>query len=362
MRECIHKLLILISCCYLLNDYGITFTTVLATLFAIIITGLCSYLEDSRKSEILLIICCGLLFFIPSFGIFIPLLLYDSRFLNQRISSVFLGIIALVTMYGMTLTSIIIYLFLLALAVILAKNHREILSLQQELHHTRDQSTEAEMNLRARNQALIEKQNTEIHAATLAERNRIAREIHDNVGHLLTRSILQTGALQVINKDKALKEPLSTLSDTLGTAMTSIRASVHDLHDDSIHLEYVLRDLVQNTTEPDITLKYDAGQNIPRDMKYTFISIIKESINNMQKHSNATSAHITLREHPGFYHLLIQDNGSRISFHPSALETTSATSSGMGLSNMQERVHALGGNIDFDTKHGFTIRITIMKK
>ena len=50
-------------------------------------------------------------------------------------------------------------------------------------------------------------QDYEIHLATLKERNRIAREIHDNVGHLLSRSLLQTGALQVMNHDKALDAP-----------------------------------------------------------------------------------------------------------------------------------------------------------
>lgn len=42
--------------------------------------------------------------------------------------------------------------------------------------------------------------------ATLNERNRIAREIHDNVGHLLSRSLLQVGALQVVNRDETVRQ------------------------------------------------------------------------------------------------------------------------------------------------------------
>ena len=91
-----------------------------------------------------------------------------------------------------------------------------------------------------RNQALIEKQNADIHAATLSERNRIAREIHDNVGHMLTRSLLQVGALKVIAGDDSLDEPLTELQNTLNTAMTNVRTSVHDLHDDAIDLESTL--------------------------------------------------------------------------------------------------------------------------
>ena len=46
--------------------------------------------------------------------------------------------------------------------------------------------------LTQKNKDLLEKQDYEIHVATLKERNRIAREIHDNVGHMLSRSLLQS--------------------------------------------------------------------------------------------------------------------------------------------------------------------------
>ena len=71
----------------------------------------------------------------------------------------------------------------------------------------------------------MEKQETEVHLATLKERNRIAREIHDNVGHMLSRSILQLGALKALNHDSSLSAPLSELHKTLNTAMDSIRTS-----------------------------------------------------------------------------------------------------------------------------------------
>ena len=59
--------------------------------------------------------------------------------------------------------------------------------------------------LQKKNKALQEKQNYEIYAATLRERNRIAREIHDNVGHLLSRTILLTGAAKTLNRDKNME-------------------------------------------------------------------------------------------------------------------------------------------------------------
>lgn len=62
----------------------------------------------------------------------------------------------------------------------------------------RDTDTELKLVMEQRNRELLEKQDNEIYLATLRERNRIAREIHDNVGHMLSRSILQVGALATI--------------------------------------------------------------------------------------------------------------------------------------------------------------------
>ena len=88
-----------------------------------------------------------------------------------------------------------------------------------------------------KNRMLVEKQDYEIYAATLKERNRIAREIHDNVGHLLSRSILITGAAKALNASDTLSPVLDNLDHSLNQAMTSIRSSVHDLHDESLNLK-----------------------------------------------------------------------------------------------------------------------------
>ena len=143
------------------------------------------------------------------------------------------------------------------------------------------------------------KQNADIHAATLSERNRIAREIHDNVGHMLTRSLLQVGALKVIARDDALDEPLTELQNTLNTAMTNVRTSVHDLHDNAIDLESTLWEIIDGVNTTKISLEYDVEGTLPNPIKYAFIAIVKEAVNNIQKHSNAKNAFIRVCMHPG---------------------------------------------------------------
>ena len=169
-------------------------------------------------------------------------------------------------------------------------------ALYQDFHQIRDDSEEHTLLLSEKNKALLEKQDYEIYAATLRERNRIAREIHDNVGHVLSRSILMTAACKTINKDDALAPLLENLEASLNDAMNSIRSSVHDLHDDAVDLEDAIKGLVKDFTFCPTALTYDMSRQVPREVKYSLISITKEGLSNVMRHSNADSVNILLRE------------------------------------------------------------------
>lgn len=226
--------------------------------------------------------------------------------------------------------------------------------LHHQFIHSLDEHTEQQLLLKEKNQALLAKQDAEIHAATLKERNRIAREIHDNVGHLLSRSLLMTGAIQTMNQSNELQIPLQQLDSSLNQAMNSIRDSVHDLHDESLNLEASVEQLVREFQFCPVTLSYDMGYEPPTAVRYTFLSIAKEALANIIKHSNATSVKLTMREHPCLYQLEIADNGTQI-------KPSFSKAKGIGLTNMQERVSQLQGTMTLYTEKGFRIFITIPK-
>ena len=74
-----------------------------------------------------------------------------------------------------------------------------------------------------------------VRTATLAERTRIAREIHDNVGHMLTRAIMQTEAAHVVAQvagQEQSAQRFCEIHDTVSEAMTLVRKAVHDLKDE----------------------------------------------------------------------------------------------------------------------------------
>ena len=239
-------------------------------------------------------------------------------------------------------------------------------ALYQDFHQIRDDSEEHRLLLSEKNKALLEKQDYEIYAATLRERNRIAREIHDNVGHVLSRSILMTAACKTINKDEALAPLLENLEASLNDAMNSIRSSVHDLHDDAVDLEDAIKGLVKDFTFCPIALTYDMSRQVPREVKYSLISITKEGLSNVMRHSNADSVNILLREHPALYQLCIEDNGTSGNEIPD-IQTESDSdkmnniSDGMGLSNIRDRVKSLGGTVQITQEKGFRIFVTIPK-
>lgn len=297
--------------------------------------------------------------------LFLPLLLYDCVRMRSWKAGVITGAGVLCQMVWFVQGEIgvfrfVLWCFTLILAAIFSVRTERSLTLAQEVIYLKDSSTELRLAMQKRQQDLLEKQDYEIHLATLQERNRIAREIHDHVGHMLSRSILQMGALQTIHKEEPLHGQLVAINDTLSQAMNNIRESVHDLHNESLDLKQALREVTDEFRDQyEIAFTYDMSAAVPRNVKYCFLAIAKEALANVVRHSNATRVSLYFCEHPGFYQMLVEDNGTDIKVKEAQI--AKAQVSGIGLSNMRERVEALGGTIAFLTDKGFEIRISVPK-
>ena len=296
--------------------------------------------------------------------LFSPLIAYH---LISRQNKLMLGI-SLLLIIDLSFQSDVISLFptgtFLAFGLMIAgyavTQTRQIDKLTSSLQKTRDDSTELTLLLQDKNRSLRDKQDYEIYAATLKERNRIAREIHDNVGHLLSRAILITGAMKMTNQISGLQEPFESLDSSLGEAMDSIRKSVHDLHDDAVDLEKALEEIIADFSFCSVDFSYHLSKTIAREVKYNVIAIVKEALNNVMKHSNANLVQLTVSESEDLYQVMIEDNGTTISpntpTNPLNIETR-----GIGLINMTERVKKLHGTITFYSQNGFRIYIKLTK-
>jgi signal transduction histidine kinase len=218
--------------------------------------------------------------------------------------------------------------------------------------------------LEEKNQSLLKNQDYEINLATLNERNRISKEIHDNIGHLLSRALLQVGALLTITKEEITKEGLTALKDSLSGGMDQIRNSIHHMYDESIDLYVQIEHLTKEFTYCPIHYEYDIKNPPGIQLKHSIIGILKESLANIIRHSNATKVTIILREHPAMYQLVVQDNGTIDDRHRRSLSSIldqQEYGEGMGLRNISDRVKSFGGNINISVENGFKLFITFPK-
>ena len=340
---------------------------ILAFLYAIIL--ICVILACTGR--ILLSLAClgqfAITIFCPDFLFFCPLSVYGLLCaVHKNKMPVLSASVLFLLLAGFLLELPLLFLFLyfwgFAAAYLLEQSASTMESMEDRLRRTQDDSTERDLLLTEKNRSLMEKQDYEVQAATLRERNRIAREIHDNVGHLLSRSILLTGAVKAVNHEPGLEKTLDSLEESLGLAMDSIRSSVHDLRDEAVDLDDAIRSLLKDFTFCPVTYCYDCGPNVPREVKYGFIAITKEALSNIIRHSSATRASVTLREHPAIYQLCIEDNGTGRDSRTNIPGISGTPGAGMGLSNMKDRTDRLGGYFHILTEHGFKILITIPKE
>lgn len=354
--------LLLIYGLFFLFYSEINFIFVLAFLCAMIL-GCCGYFINSPWPRIVLsLFYMAAAFMFPAFFFFYPvpvyLLLRDDLKIPGLLGIFFDGYHFLTTgkAFGPPL---ILGLFSCLLTVLLQYRTKQDELLNRQFCQLRDDNTEENLLLTEKNKNLLEKQDYEIYTATLKERNRIAREIHDNVGHVLSRSILIVGAAKAINESPSMSSLLEDLDTSLNSAMDSIRNSVHDLHDESINLKEAVQNLINDFTFCPVDLDYDMGLEIPRQIKYCFISITKESLSNIMRHSNADRVQILMREHPALYQLRIQDNGDTSALRMSQIPDSDP---GIGIQNMKERVQFLSGTMQIDVVNGFKIFISIPKE
>jgi signal transduction histidine kinase len=366
---------------------------VVPMILAVICSGLLSFFDDSGKKTALVILFAISSCFMPTLVFFLPLILYDMSF--RRFHAVdFFCAVPLVLFFTIVSLQTGVVIAILAFTGLLMKYRIEALTaLNARYRELNDTTGEMTKKLKNQHRALLEKQDDELNLATLNERNRIAREIHDNVGHLLSSALLQSGALLAVNRDEEVERHLEAMGGTLAEAMNSIRSSIHNLHEESVDLFAQLQGLLKPFSFCEMSLDYQVSNDPEIKLKYAFIAICKEALANIMKHSNATHGSIALREHPAFYQLVIRDNGNMKSnrtgseamraihpgneaakavhaesgnmkaIHPeSGTMKTIHTVNGMGLANITERVHSFNGHINITTDNGFEIFISIPKE
>lgn len=297
--------------------------------------------------------------FVPPFVPFAPLAFYDiAQHVRREHARPALGVaatfvFALVADYrtGMLPARALLLTAILSVAATLLSLRTAQLEREQErMRRTRDELQERALALEARNRDLADRQDYEVELATLAERARIAREIHDNVGHQLTRASLQTEALRVVHANEpGVAADFADVKRTVDKALQLVRASVHALNDNATDLSVQLERIVEDARSdggPQIELEVLA-EHAPANVANCFAAILREALSNTMRHTRAQNVIVRCMEHPSFYQLVVSDDGT------GAAKTNSrGIAEGMGLGSMRERVEALGGTFTAGPRAG----------
>jgi signal transduction histidine kinase len=342
-------------------DNGFVIVPVIIT---ILLSSLFLYYDEDRirlAGNILFAILC---LFVPNYIIFLPMILYNichTKYQYGLLIAPFLFFYHIADYSANILSFTTVFL---ALAYLLKYKSDRLFTLKTEYNDLRDNTSAMSQLLEEKNQSLLKNQDYEINLATLNERNRISKEIHDNIGHLLSRALLQVGALLTITKEEITKEGLTSLKDSLSGGMDQIRNSIHHMYDESIDLYVQIEHLAKEFTYCPLHYEYDIKNPPGIQLKHSIIGILKESLANIIRHSNATKVTILLREHPAMYQLVVQDNGTIDDRHKKILSSIldeQEYGDGMGLRNISDRVKSFGGNINLSVENGFKLFITFPK-
>lgn len=297
--------------------------------------------------------------FVPSFMPFAPLAFYDiaRRVRRERIwpalaiGAVFVCALVADLRGGVLTTRTLLLTAILSVAATLLSLRTAQLEREQErMRRTRDKLQERALALEARNRDLADRQDYEVELATLAERARIAREIHDNVGHQLTRASLQTEALRVVHADEPrVAADFADVKRTVDEALQLVRASVHALNDNATNLSVQLERIVEGACSdsgPQIELEVLA-EHAPANVANCFAAVLREALSNAMRHAHAKTITVRCMEHPSFYQLVVTDDGT------GGVRTGARSATGgMGLASMRERVEALGGTLTAGSRVG----------
>ena len=191
----------------------------------------------------------------------------------------------------------------------------------------------------------------------IEERNRIARDIHDTIGHDLTGTIMRLEMVQVLMDDdlELAKEMIKNLKHSSRESLVKVREVVSTLNPNENISKGIesIKDLINS---------FQYKSNIAIELKITGVAskcnpstnivlyrIIQEALTNAIRHGKADKIDIIITYNKNTIELYIRDNG----------KGKEAIIKGFGLKSMEDRVFSLGGTISFHIVDGFIIEVII---
>ncbi len=261
-------------------------------------------------------------------------------FYNPMIRSCFVGLESLMV----CLNVLLFVLYMILLFTSQKDENQRIRKLNEQLNQANDQLRDYAINMERMTE--------------MRERNRLAREIHDTLGHTLTGIIMGTDAgLALFDvAPEESKKRMQIVAQSARDGLTDVRRSIKALRPDALErssLLQALEELVENfrlTTSAQITYSQEAKElKLDLDEEDTLYRVVQEGLTNAVRHGKADRIEIRITRNEDVISVVVRDNGTGCV----------KPEEGFGLRHMRERLEMLGGtmsygNLSREAEDGYT--------
>lgn len=202
-------------------------------------------------------------------------------------------------------------------------------------------------------------------AAVLVERTRIGQEIHDGLAQAFTGILMQLGAAEEFQpckrKNSELAGVLTRIRDLARDGLSEARRSVMALRLDQTRragLEIALRQLCDRSTIPGrVKCSFEGGEfamtGVKPEHEHELLRIAQEALSNAMRHARPSNVRITMADESAHWVLAVADDG--VGMEPHA----ELAGEGFGLTSMQQRAGAIGGEWQIESKPGAGTRVSV---
>lgn len=320
-------------------------------LVTLLISEILLIIRNERLKAVILLLYSALCLWQPIFFYGSPLVLFATFSIhNPTFSIITASLFLLFTLLRIPMENWYLLLLLGLVNILVRLYIEQINALEEKTYDIYNEMRETELSLRHSLHDSKRTKEKDVHYALMEERNRISRDMHDGIGHLLSRALLQLGA--VVAKNPAEKENIQPVIQTVDEAMVTLRKSLHNMKEETLDLQAAVGDILAKFTYCPVQLNYTIHSPFQLDAHYSLLAILQEALTNIEKHSNATQVHVRFLEMKERIFLLIADNG----------KGAQVGKYGIGLASMKERTESLGGQFNLSTEDGFAIQIIIPKE
>ena len=256
--------------------------------------------------------------------------------------------LALPLVFGLPLaeSQINLGLWMFALSAFVGGFSRVILNEQRLYLQQVDDQRQARQELERFKGELLASGRSTAQQAEVMERYRIARQLHDHLGHDLTGASLALQAYDYVKDPQEAEKLLDEVKRRLARSTASLRETVHNATPVARIGIDRLEQIAHAYGQLEISFRKTGDMQRPQAYQWDLLeACLKEALTNVARHSDASAVQVEVQASESIIRLLVQDNGSEVhSGQP-----------GTGLASLQLRARALGGSLSISRGQGFLL-------